>query len=130
MSYYHGPVILRLFSSKDIEPNNERHYSNLGEWTDTLNLSWAIDELVPVCYSTSFAVKSKHLLQNSELFYNALTAMKTDYEKHEHHELVEFMKRSMAAIFSHPLPDHNILQLKEYSTGIQRDADQTWCIAP
>jgi len=117
VSYYHLPKKLRSFKSEELEPSQTRYYSNFGEWIDTIKLTKDFDGLVPVCYSSSFAIKSRDLSQTPEKFYEVLEAMQSDYKKHEYRELIEFMERSLGAIFSLPLSEEKTLQLEKYSSS-------------
>ena len=42
--------------------------TNLGEWIDTLDAIWILDELVPVCFKSAFSIKSSDLSQTPKLF--------------------------------------------------------------
>ena len=120
LSYYHLPKELRSFKSEELEPSQTRYYNNFGEWIDNLKLTKYFDGLVPVCYSSSFAIKSRDLSQTPEEFYEVLEAIQSDYKKHEYRELIEFMERSIGAIFSLPLSEEKALQLEKYSTSTHR----------
>jgi len=117
-SYYHDSNALRLFTSEELATNQTRNYNDFGEWIDKLNLSSKFDGLVPVCYSSSFAIKSRDLSQSPEEFYDVLEAMQNAYKANQYSELVEFMERSMAGIFSYPLSEEEVSKLKKYSTQV------------
>lgn len=116
MSYYHDRNALRHFTNSEL--NETRQYNFLGEWIDGLSASWIFDGLVPVCYGDSFALNSRDLSRNSGFFHGVLKAMITEYKAHESYELVEFMERSLAALFSRRLAQEQIISLKEYSTQV------------
>jgi len=118
MSYYHDSNALRSFVSGELHPSQIRYYKNLGEWIDNLDASKIFDGLVPVCYGSSFIIRSIDLSQRPEEFDGFLQAMLSDYKKHEYRELVEFVKRSFAALFSHRLSEENALKLRKYATEI------------
>lgn len=120
MSYYHDAYILRKYSNP--YPSQRRYYINFGKWIDHYDLSWILEnDLVPVCYSSSFAIKSKYLSENPDIFYPALSKMLRDYKKHGHRELVEFMDRSWAGLFSDKLSLADRQALRKYSTNVHAD---------
>lgn len=129
MSYYHAPLRLRTYAHPETNQTTTGEYNDLGQWLDHLNTSWIFNELVPVCYGNSFAIKSKDLYQNPERFYKVLMAMISDYNTqqhmyhHTHNELVQFMERSMAALFSHRLSEEKIRLLREYKTKVYKGPD-------
>lgn len=68
LSYYHGRDVLRNYTVTDEQ--GELCFSNFGDWLDKFDLlSILYEELVPVCYGSSFAIQTLEILLKVNIYY-------------------------------------------------------------
>ena len=120
-SLYHKSEILTTF-----EPHSSKSspFPKFKHWLRHLSIlstvTVATNELVPVCYGSSFAIKSSDILSQSKSYHPIIKSIEADLMINgmKHKAVQEYVERLWASIFSYPLQNERISLVKKYSTGI------------
>ena len=129
ISYYHNGTILSNFTLERRlgwlrkilfafvkKLNATKKIANFGEWLKHTGLSPLLGldrELIPVCYGSSFSISSQEMLQKDLRSLRKILGTKTLEEN-----IVQYVERTLAAIFSYQLPNKQVLKLMKYRTGV------------
>ena len=133
-SLYHDRKILTSFKPETtaLKKNSSSPiFSTFKVWLKQLNnitnssslLLTEKEELVPVCYGSSFAIKSSDILSKSKKLHYYLPTIKS-IENHlmlnseKHKEVREHVERLWASIFSYPLQTDHANTLRKCATGV------------
>ena len=106
-SMYHDTTILRTFRGEHL------HQKTFGHWLDDMHIQ--LNEITPVCYTSSFAIKSS-------LNLDILSSIKNSLEKNH---VDEYAERVWGGLFSNPLMEGQVEALRENTYFV---IEETCCL--
>jgi len=125
-SYYHDNEILKSFAI--VDNSKQGYYISFGDWLDKLNISPILNqELVPVCYGNSFAIKASDIFAKSKLLHPIMKTMVIELDKRESNEVGLYVERAWASLFTYRLLEKETAALRTYATDIFRESCQGYC---
>ena len=117
-SVYHDWKTLMTFTPPTSQSGP---YKNFGSWVNTFSFLEDKD-LVPVCYGGSFMMKSYDLVSKSEHYYLILKELEGNLENDgSRREVTEYIERFWSSIFSYPLDQEVIAEIRKYSSKVSQE---------